>query len=68
MAEGFLVEPSSETLAWLDELNAEWDALPEPEKAAIDEELRHLQLDPPLSEIIIKTRQGWYPDEAEVVE
>jgi hypothetical protein len=44
---------------------AEWDAVPEEEKRALDEILRHLQLYPPVSEIIHRMGSGWYPDESE---
>jgi hypothetical protein len=46
--EGLIRAPTSEEL----EHAAAWDALPEAEKQAIDEELRHLHLEPSLSEII----------------
>jgi hypothetical protein len=46
--EGLIRVPTSEEL----EHAAAWDALPDEEKQAIDEELRHLHLDPSLSEII----------------
>jgi hypothetical protein len=46
--EGLIRAPTSEEL----EHAAAWDALPEAEKRAIDEELRHLHLEPSLSEII----------------
>ena len=46
--EGLIRVPTSEEL----EHAAAWDALPEAEKQAIDEELRHLHLEPSLSEII----------------
>ena len=46
--EGLIRAPTSEEL----EHAAAWDALPEAEKQAIDEELCHLHLEPSLSEII----------------
>jgi hypothetical protein len=46
--EGLIRTPTPEEL----EHAAAWDALPEAEKQAIDEELRHLHLEPSLSEII----------------
>jgi hypothetical protein len=46
--EGLIRAPTSEEL----EHAAAWDALPDEEKQAIDEELRHLHLEPALSEII----------------
>lgn len=67
-ADGVLVRPSAEWLAWVRELEAEWEAVPEEEKRAAEEELRNLRLDPPLSEIIIRMRGGWYPDESEWVD
>ena len=50
--EGLIRAPTSEEL----EHAAAWDALPEAEKQAIDEELRHLHLEPSLSEIIALNR------------
>jgi hypothetical protein len=46
--EGLIRAPTPEEL----EHAAAWDALPDEEKQAIDEELRHLHLEPSLSEII----------------
>lgn len=46
--EGLIRAPTPEEL----EHAAAWDALPNAEKQAIDEELRHLHLEPSLSEII----------------
>lgn len=60
-SEGVIVHPSPEMLA----IGAEWDAVPEEEKRALDETLRNLQLDPPVSEMIHRMRSGWYPDESE---
>ena len=67
IASGLIMEPSAEWLAWVDELNAEWEDVPADERAVVEEELRNLRLDPPLSEIIIKLRDGWYPVESEWV-
>lgn len=64
LAEGAIVKPPPEMLA----IGAEWDAVPEEEKRALDETLRNLQLDPPLSEMMSKMRGGWYPDESERME
>jgi hypothetical protein len=50
--EGLIRAPTAEEL----EHAAAWDALPEAEKQAIDEELRHLHLEPSLSEIIALNR------------
>lgn len=50
--EGLIRAPTSEEL----EHAAAWDALPEAEKQAIDEELRHLHLEPSLSETISLNR------------
>lgn len=60
LAEGVIVKPSPEMVA----IGAEWDAVPEEEKRALDETLRNLQLDLPVSEMIHKMRGGWYPDES----
>ena len=68
IAKGFLMEPSAETLAWVEQLKAEHEAMPEEEKREIEEELKNLHLDPPLSEIIIRLRRGWEPDEPEFLE
>ena len=46
--EGLIRAPTSEEL----EHAAAWDALPDAEKQVIDKELRHLHLEPSLSEII----------------
>ena len=64
LAEGAIVKPPPEMLA----IGAEWDAVPEEEKRALDETLRNLKLDPPLSEMMSKMRGGWYPDESEWIE
>jgi len=61
LAEGVIVKPSPE----MEAIGAEWDAVPEEEKRALDETLRNLQLDPPLSEMMHMMRSGWYPDESE---
>lgn len=61
LAEGVIVKPSPEMVA----IGAKWDAVPEEEKRALDETLRNLQLDPPLSEMMHRMRSGWYPDESE---
>jgi len=50
--EGLIRTPTAEEL----EHAAAWDALPEAEKQAIDEELRHLHLEPSLSEIVALNR------------
>lgn len=57
LSEGVIVKPSPE----MEAIGAEWDAVPEEEKRALDETLRNLQLDPPLSEMMHKMRGGWYP-------
>ncbi len=57
LAEGVIVKPSPEMVA----IGAKWDAVPEEEKRALDETLRNLQLDPPLSEMMHRMRGGWYP-------
>ncbi len=57
-AAGMLVEPSSQMLAYA----AAWDALPKSEKQKTTKELRNLELDIPLSEIIMHAREfrpGW---------
>lgn len=64
LAEGAIVKPPPEMLA----IGAEWDTVPEEEKRALDETLRNLKLDPPLSEMMSKMRGGWYPDESEWME
>jgi len=51
--EGLIRAPTSEEL----EHAAAWDALPDEEKQAIDEGLRHLYLEPSLSEIIGLNRE-----------
>lgn len=61
LAEGVIVKPSPE----MEAIGAKWDAVPEEEKRALDETLRNLQLDPPLSEMMHRMRGGWYPDESE---
>ena len=63
-AEGAIVKPPPEMLA----IGAEWEMVPEEEKRALDETLRNLKLDPPLSEMMNKMRGGWYPDESEWAE
>ena len=57
-AAGMLADPTPEMLAQA----AAWDALPESEKQEAIEELRNLELDPPLSEIVTRAREfrpGW---------
>lgn len=56
LAAGMLVEPPPELLAWLEELKAEWEALPPDERRKVEEELENLRLKPSLSEIIIEMR------------
>ena len=51
-AEGAIVKPPAEMLA----IGAEWEMVPEEEKRALDETLRNLRLDPPLSEMMNKMR------------
>jgi len=53
-AAGLIREPSSEELAGA----AAWDARPEEERRDIEDELRCLRLEPPLSEIIVRNRAG----------
>ena len=61
LSEGVIVKPSPE----MEAIGAKWDAVPEEEKRALDETLRNLQLDPPLSEMMHRMRSGWYPDGSE---
>jgi len=50
--QGLIRAPTSEEL----EHAAAWDALPDEEKQAIDEKLRHIYLEPSLFEIIALNR------------
>jgi hypothetical protein len=63
LTKGIIRLPTSAEL----ELSKEWRELPEAEKEATRRTLRSLKLEPSLSEIIHKMRDGWYPDTSEWV-